>query len=295
MVIRNLNFLYYEHCAHAERQSKLPPLFTKQGLSHAIMVIKQQSQAMKKTKVSSMKTIKYSALMSLLTFFILSNTAEADDKWWKKVFSKEGFNSNELSVTDMSGAFKQALTIGAENVISQLGADGGFSDDDAIRIPLPNNLKKVAKVLKKIGLSSQIDDLKLKMNQAAETAVPIAKDLFIESIQAMTFEDVKTIYQGADDSATQYFKSKMSASLTEKMHPIVTDSLAEVGAIQALNQVMDKYQDISFVSSVNPNLTDYVVEKGIDGVFYYLAEQESAIRQNPAKQTTELLKKVFGK
>ena len=242
-----------------------------------------------------MKKITYSALLLLFTFLMLTNSAEAEKKWWQKVFSQEGFDSSELSVTDISGAFKQALTIGAENVISQLGTDGGFSEDDAIRIPLPNNLKKVAKVLKKIGLSGQIDDLKLKMNQAAETAVPIAKDLFIESIQAMTFEDVKTIYQGADDSATQYFKSKMTASLSEKMKPIVTDSLAEVGAIQALNQVMDKYQDIPFVSSVNPNLTDYVVEKGIDGVFYYLAEQEAAIRQNPAKQTTELLKKVFGK
>jgi hypothetical protein len=111
----------------------------------------------------------------------------------------------------------------------------------------------------------------------------------------MTFEDVKTIYQGADDSATQYFKQKMTTSLSEKMNPIIETSLAQVGAIQSLNKVMDKYQDIPFVSNVTPNLTEYVVEKGIDGVFHYLAEQEAAIRQNPAKQTTELLKKVFGK
>ena len=125
--------------------------------------------------------------------------------------------------------------------------------------------------------------------------MPIAKDLFIESIQDMTFEDVKTIYQGSNDSATQYFKQKMTASLSEKMNPIVESSMAEVGALKSLNKVMDKYKDIPFVSDVNPNLTDYVVGKGIDGVFYYLAEQEAAIRENPAKQTTELLKKVFGK
>ena len=168
-----------------------------------------------------MKTIKYSALLLLPTFFVLINSAEAEQKWWQKVFSQEGFDSSELSVTDISGAFKQALTIGAENVISQLGTEGGFSADEAIRIPLPNNLKKVAKVLKKIGLSDQINDLKLKMNQAAETAVPIAKDLFIKSIHDMTFDDVRTIYQGEGDSATQYFKTKMTASLTEKMQPIV--------------------------------------------------------------------------
>ena len=251
------------------------------------MLIKYSSimaTSLNKQRVLTMKTIQYSVVLSLFTFSLLIGSADAGEKWWKKVFS----------VTDMSGAFKQALTIGAENVISQLGTDGGFSADEAIRIPLPKNLKKVAKVLKKIGMSDQIDDLKLKMNQAAEAAVPIAKDLFIESIQDMTFEDVKTIYQGADDSATQYFKQKMTANLTEKMNPIVENSLAEVGALQSLNKVMDKYQDIPFVSEVNPNLTDYVVEKGIDGVFYYLAEQEAAIRQNPAKQTTDLLKKVFG-
>lgn len=242
-----------------------------------------------------MKTTKYTAVLSLLCLSLFISSAHAGEKWWKKVFSKEGFNSNELSLTDMSGAFKQALTIGAENVISQLGTEGGFSEDQTIRIPLPKNLQKVAKVLNKIGMSKQIDDLELKMNQAAETAVPIAKDLFIESIQEMTFEDVKTIYQGADDSATQYFKQKMTTSLSEKMNPIIETSLAQVGAIQSLNKVMDKYQDIPFVSNVTPNLTEYVVEKGIDGVFHYLAEQEAAIRQNPAKQTTELLKKVFGK
>jgi hypothetical protein len=242
-----------------------------------------------------MKTTKYTAVLSLLCLSLFISSAHAGEKWWKKVFSKEGFNSNELSLTDMSGAFKQALTIGAENVISQLGTEGGFSEDQTIRIPLPKNLQKVAKVLNNIGMSKQIDDLELKMNQAAETAVPIAKDLFIESIQEMTFEDVKTIYQGADDSATQYFKQKMTTSLSEKMNPIIETSLAQVGAIQSLNKVMDKYQDIPFVSNVTPNLTEYVVEKGIDGVFHYLAEQEAAIRQNPAKQTTELLKKVFGK
>lgn len=244
--------------------------------------------------VLTMKMIKSASIVSLLLIYLLTNTAEAGDKWWKKIFSKDGYNSSELSVTDMSGAFKQALTIGAEKVVSQLGAEGGFSEDDAIRIPLPKNLQKVAKVLKNLGMSDQIEDLELKMNQAAETAVPIAKDLFIESIKEMTFEDVKTIYQGADDSATQYFKQKMMGRLTENMSPIVESSLAEVGALQSLNKVMDKYQNIPFVSSVNPNLTEYVVEKGIDGVFFYLAEQEAAIRQDPAKQTTELLKKVFG-
>ncbi len=242
-----------------------------------------------------MKTIKYSTVISLLIFSLLTTTADASDKWWKKLFKDNNSNSSELTITDMSSAFKQALTIGAGNVINQLGTDGGFSADEAVYIPLPKNLNKVAKVLKKIGLSDQVDDLELKLNKAAETAVPIAKDLFVQSIKDMTFEDVKSIYQGADDSATQYFKQKMTASLSEKMNPIVENSLSEVGAIQSLNRVMDKYQNIPFVSEVKPNLTEYVVEKGTDGVFHYLAEQESAIRKDPLRQTTDLLRKVFGR
>jgi len=241
-----------------------------------------------------MKTHKPAGVLFLVIFSLCINTAVAKEKWWKRIFNQQETDNKALSVSDMSDAFKQALTIGAENVISQLGTDGGFSEDDAIRIPLPEKLTKVARVLEKVGMSDQVDDLKLKMNQAAETAVPIAKDLFIQAIQDMTFEDVKTIYQGPDDSATQYFKEKMTGSLSDNMQPIVENSLSEVGALKSLNNVMDKYQDIPFVSSVNPDLTDYVVEKGIDGVFYYLAKQEAAIRQDPMKQSTDLLKKVFG-
>ncbi len=242
-----------------------------------------------------MKTIKQENILWLFIFFLCLSSTSADAKWWENLFNKKNSNQSELSETDMSGAFKQALTIGAENVISQLGVEGGFNADKAIRIPLPENLKKVAKVLKKVGLSVQVDELELKMNRAAETAVPVAKDLFVQSIKDMNFDDVKAIYQGNDDSATQYFKQKMTGSLSEKMHPIVENSLSEVGAIQSLNKVMDSYKNIPFVSSINPNLSDYVVEKSIDGVFHYLAEQEIAIRKNPLKQSTELLKKVFGK
>jgi len=245
--------------------------------------------------MKSRGTVKRAVALYLLTLFLFVSTAEAGDKWWKKIFSKEGYNSTDLSIDDMSGAFKQALTMGVDSVINRLGTAGGFSEDDAIRIPLPKNLNKVAKLLKKVGYSEPVDELQLKMNQAAETAVPIAKDLFVAAIKEMTFEDVKVIYKGEDDSATQYFKLKMTESLKEKMNPIVENSLSEVGAIQSLNKVMKKYEDIPFVSEVNPNLTDYVVEKGIDGVFFYLAKQEASIRQDPAKQTTELLKKVFGK
>jgi len=234
-------------------------------------------------------------ILALITVFFVFSTASAKSKWWKKVLDDNQSTAQNLSADDIGGAFKQALSIGAENVIAQLGTNDGFNADESIHIPLPKNLAKVRKVLKKVGMSGVVDDLEVKLNRAAEAATPVAKDLFIQSIKDMSFDDVKKIYKGSDDSATQYFKEKMSASLTQKMNPIVESSLADVGAVQSLNKVMNKYDNIPFVSSVKPDLTSYVVEKGMDGIFYYLAKQEAEIRKNPLKQTTALLKKVFGK
>lgn len=242
-----------------------------------------------------MYKIKNFMLLTLIVLSLVFSIANAKSKWWKKILGDKDKTTSSLSNDDIGGAFKQALSIGAENVVSQLGTNDGFNADENIHIPLPKNLEKVRKILKKIGMSGMVDDLEVKLNRAAEVATPVAKDLFVQSIKDMTFEDVKKIYQGPDDSATQYFKEKMSASLTEKMNPIVEDSLADVGAVQSLNKVMDKYDNIPFVSSVKPDLTGYVVEKGMDGIFYYLAQQEAEIRKNPLKQTTALLKKVFGR
>lgn len=242
-----------------------------------------------------MNKIKKLMLLTLIVSSLAFSTANAKSKWWKKILGDKDKTTSSLSNDDIGSAFKQALSIGAENVVSQLGTNDGFNADEAIHIPLPENLAKVRKILKRIGMSGMVDDLEVKLNRAAEVATPVAKDLFVQSIKDMTFEDVKKIYQGPDDSATQYFKEKMSASLTEKMNPIVENSLADVGAVQSLNKVMDKYDNIPFVSSVKPDLTGYVVKKGMDGIFYYLAQQETEIRKNPLKQTTALLKKVFGR
>ncbi len=198
-------------------------------------------------------------------------------------------SNNEISM-----AFKESLQIAADKVVSQLGIVDGFNADKAIHIPLPQEFESIRPVLGQIGLSDAVDDLELKLNRAAETATPKAQALFVESIQSMTFSDVQKIYNGPNDSATRYFKNKMSVSLREEMAPIVTDSLAEVGAIQAYDNITEQLVDIPYLPDVKANLTDYVVTKGMDGIFYYMGKQEAAIRENPVQQTTDLLKKVFG-
>jgi hypothetical protein len=243
-------------------------------------------------------------ICSLFLYFFVSQ-ASAQESWWKRTVNM--FSAQELvekdrpeatrktsSELDLSAAFKEALQIGADNVVNQLGAPDGFNTDSAIHIPLPEQLKTVKKVLSSVGMESLVDDLELKLNRAAESATPQAKALFVEAIKAMTFEDIKAIYEGPEDAATQYFKLKMSQPLSIKMQPIVQQSLAQVGAVKAYDQVMGEYDDLPFVPDIKANLADHVVEKGINGIFYYLAEEEAAIRKNPLKQTSTLLKQVFG-
>jgi hypothetical protein len=143
-------------------------------------------------------------------------------------------------------------------------------------------------------MSAIMDDLELRLNRAAETATPRARKLFLNSIQEMTLKDVRRILEGPDDAATRYFQSKMSAPLAREMTPIVEDSLAEVGAIRAYDDAMARYESIPYVPDVKADLSRYVVDKAMDGIFYYLAREEAAIRRDPLKRTSEILQKVFG-
>lgn len=202
--------------------------------------------------------------------------------------------SSALTSRDIEKAFKEALSIGSENVVNQLSAVNGFYKDPKIRIPLPEKLKPVKNTLYKLGMEKDVKKLEKKLNRAAEVAVPKAKALFLQAISAMTFKDVMEIYEGPKDSATQFFRKKMSPSLEKEMHPIVEDSLSEVGAIKAFKKVMKSYNKLPYVPEAKADITGYVVQKGMDGVFYYLAKEEAAIRENPEKRTTELLRQVFG-
>lgn len=199
-----------------------------------------------------------------------------------------------LSTDEIAAGLKEALRVGSETVVSQLGQTNGFNGDPAVHIPLPDSLDRVKSTLGKVGMSSMLDDLELRLNRAAEAATPKAQSLFLQAIDDMTLDDVERIYKGPDDAATRYFQSKMSQPLAKEMAPIVDQSLSQVGAVQSYDKAMGRYESIPFVPDAKADLSSYVVEKSMDGIFYYLAQQEAAIRQNPAKRTTELLQKVFG-
>ena len=143
-------------------------------------------------------------------------------------------------------------------------------------------------------MSSYMDDLELRLNRAAEKATPKAKKLFYQAITEMTMDDARSIYKGPDDAATRYFQSKMSKPLAKAMYPIVDKSLSEVGAVRSYDKLIGKYRSIPFVPDVKTDLTNHVIKKGMKGIFHYLAREEAAIRRDPAKRTTVLLKRVFG-
>lgn len=202
-------------------------------------------------------------------------------------------SASSLSNTDIASGLKEALRIGTEKVVGSLGKTDGFNLDPKIHIPLPATLQKVDKALTAMGMGGMTDDLELRINRAAEAATPKAKQLFINSIHKMTINDARAILTGPNDSATQYLKKTMSPELSKEMQPLVQKALAEAGAVKAYSKVVGQYEQLPFVSGIKDNLNNYVVDKAMAGIFYYVAQEEAAIRQNPAKRTTDILKRVF--
>ena len=144
------------------------------------------------------------------------------------------------------------------------------------------------------GMASLADDLELRLNRAAEQAAPEAKELFLQAIAQMTLDDVQRIYKGPEDAATRYFQDRMTPPLGQRMAPIIDQALSEVGAIAAYDAMISQYKSYPLVPDVKADLTKYVVEEAMGGIFHYVAKEEAAIRANPAKRTTELLQRVFG-
>lgn len=206
-----------------------------------------------------------------------------------------GSATSALSNDEVGKGIKEALRVGTERLVGQLGSANGFSGDPQVRIPLPDNLKRVQSALGRFGMSGMADDLEARLNRAAETATPKAKKLFGNAITAMTLEDVQKILNGPSNAATQFFQGKMTSPLKAEFKPIVDASLADVGAINSYDKMMGQYKSLPFVPDVKADLTNHVLEKAIAGIFLYLGKEEAAIRENPAKRTTELLKKVFTK
>jgi hypothetical protein len=205
-----------------------------------------------------------------------------------------GANSGALGQNEIVAGLKEALRVGTDRVVDNLGQVDGFNADPEVHIPLPKVLSQAQSSLRLIGASALVDDLELRINRAAEQATPVAKDIFWQAITSLTFEDVNAIYRGPDDAATQYLDRTTRGSLTDAMRPIVDDALADAGAVAAYDSIIERAQVAPFLPDLKTDLTNHVLDRAMDGMFAYLAEEEAAIRQDPVKRTTALLKRVFG-
>jgi len=160
---------------------------------------------------------------------------------------------------------------------------------------MPSNLRTLEKGLRMVGYGPKVDDFVLSMNRAAEAAAPAARKIFVDAITAMSFEDARRILSGGDTAATSYFKEKTTPQLTAAFRPVVERTMAKNGVTQQYNGLVSQYKSLPFARDQDLDISHYVVSKALDGLFFELGQEEKKIRQDPAAQTTNLLKEVFGR
>jgi hypothetical protein len=200
-----------------------------------------------------------------------------------------------LSNSDVIGGLKEALQKATDYAVSNLGAENGFLNNQRVRIPMPGALQKVESTLRSLGASRYADEFVETMNHAAEKAVVKAKPLFTKAVSEMTIEDGMKILKGSDNAATEYFRGKTEADLSQQMLPITKEMTSNSGVTASYKTMMDKLGFArNLVGEQNVDLDQYVTQKAVDGLFVMVAEQEKNIRKDPVAQTTSLLKKVFG-
>jgi len=207
---------------------------------------------------------------------------------------KKVFGGRELSETKIIQGLKEALQIGTGNAIREVSGLDGYYRNPKIRIPLPDGVRKVKKLLTVAGYGPKVEAFELSMNRAAERAAPEAKSLFLEGIKQMTFSDARNILRGRDNEATLYFRDKTYHRLHEIFKPIVHSAMSEVGVTRSYQELDTKVRSLPFTDRLRFDLDEYVTNKGLDGLFFILGEEERKIRQDPAARVTDLLKEVFG-
>jgi hypothetical protein len=209
------------------------------------------------------------------------------DKMIQKTSVKQGLSNDEI----VQG-LKEALNVGANNAGKQLSAVDGFFKDAAIKILMPPETEKAEKKLRSLGMGKLVDDAILSMNRAAEDAAKSAAPIFINAVKQMSIQDAVGILRGSDFAATNYLKEKTTSPLTEAFRPVIENSLKKVDATKYWNTVFTTYNKFSS-DKINPDLSAYVTEKSLAGIFHQVGLEEQKIRKDPMARTTDVLKKVF--
>jgi len=209
----------------------------------------------------------------------------------KKLLSSD---NKGLTEKDAADGIKEALVNGTGQSVKLVSVVDGYWGNPEIKIPFPPEAKEMESKLRAIGMGKKVDEFNESMNRAAEKAANEAKPIFVAAIKGMTVRDAVNIVKGTDNAATLYLKNTTSPELISKFQPIIKTSLDDVNATRYWSDLITAYNKIPLVKKMNPNLTLYVTQKAIDGLFIMIAKEELKIRKDPMARTSELLKKVFG-
>ncbi len=226
-------------------------------------------------------------IIALFSIILLSSCAEL-----QQIASQLPQNYG-ITDAEISSGLKQALQFGIDKEVTSLAKENGFFSNELVRIGLPPELQKVDKTLRDVGLDALADEGLKVLNRAAEDAVSEAIPVFANAVTGITFADARNILLGADDAATSYLSNKTEGELYSKFNPIISNSLDKVGANQVWKNIIQRYNSLPITTNVNPDLTDYVTNQALHGVFMMIAEEEKDIRSSLSARTTDLLRKVF--
>ena len=232
----------------------------------------------------------------LFVSILLPGVATAQLNKLKKAVDAVIISSKSIdnpSPTEMAMGLKEALEKGTNLSVDRLNLENGFLGNPAIKLPFPEEALQVERSLRKIGLGNLCDQLINSINRAAEDAVKEARPLFTQAITEMTFKDVQGILLGTERAATDYLQLSTSAGLKVKFAPPIQASLQKVGATAHWETVMSRYNKIPLVKPVDTDLTAYVTDKALQGLFMEIAKEELALRKNSTLRSSPLLQKVF--
>lgn len=225
--------------------------------------------------------------LAVIAVLVLTTTAShsgALDRFFKK-----GAQSDDK----VAAGLKEALDVGTRNTVTSTSKVDGYFKNEAIKILMPDQLQKLDKGLRAVGLGADLDAFVLSMNRAAERAAPAAKAIFKDALTKMTFSDAKKILSGGDTAATDFFRSRTSEPITAAFLPVVSSALNEVGATKQYKALVGRFSSLPFMKSPTLDLDQYVTGKALAGMFLVLGEEEKKIRKDPAARVTSLLKEVF--
>ncbi len=223
-----------------------------------------------------------------------SNNLNGLFKKASSVFSKNSSSPKNLSSDEIVSGLKEALSLGAQKSGDKLSKPDGFFKDAAVKILLPKQVQDIEKKMRMFGMGKLVDNAELSMNRAAEDASKQAAPIFLSAIKKMTVTDALNILSGTDTAATGYLRKSTTPELTASFKPVIEESLKKTDAAKYWKDVFDTYNRFSS-KSVDTDINSYVTTQALNGLFYYVAQEEVNIRKNPAGRITDVLKKVFAK